>query len=303
MLCNQVHRLRQQISFFFLQKVKDECSKRCFSDGLSVGENHKCHCSTFESPKKNKRIGVCSKIELAPYSLLYGQVVLLIICDFWTKDALIQTRHDVLFHLVHHLLHGLRRAWWTKIYETWGAAAALWWLFIEQFTFEEIQYLFLGGGVTFENAHQAIGQVLVEILNALRHFIRAKVLQKPQTTHWTGIRTTPSHRTGDSLEVPGTFLDDTKPNLWGQHTFLLDMFIRKILHCLWISLPGLCRFFKNSTKSLVTWSASMLAWRLVDGLVDLASGTSVKNNWFVNIYILVHLPKFQEHFQKSQTQP
>lgn len=45
-------------------------------------------------------------------------------------------------------------------------------------------------------------------------------------------------------------------------------------HCLWISRPGFWRFFKNSTKSLDTWSVSKLAWRLTDGLVVLPSWVS-----------------------------
>lgn len=40
-----------------------------------------------------------------PYPVLCGQILLLIIGGFWTENALIQTSHDVLFHLVHHLLH------------------------------------------------------------------------------------------------------------------------------------------------------------------------------------------------------
>lgn len=60
-----------------------------------------------------------------------------------------------------------------------------------------------------------------------------------------------------------------------QQTFLLDMFIMKARHCLWISRPGFWRFFRNSTKSLDTWSVSKLAWRLMDGLGDLPSWDSV----------------------------
>lgn len=52
--------------------------------------------------------------------------------------------------------------------------------------------------LTFEMAHQAVGHVLVEILYALRHFIRAQVLQKPQTT--TQLRFRRHHLT--ELEIP-----------------------------------------------------------------------------------------------------
>lgn len=47
---------------------------------------------------------------LPPDSVLRGQVLLLVISGFWTEDAFIETSHDVLLHLVHHLLHGLRGA-------------------------------------------------------------------------------------------------------------------------------------------------------------------------------------------------
>lgn len=42
----------------------------------------------------------------APDPVLCDQVLLLIVRGLWTEDALIQTSHDVLLHLIHHLLHG-----------------------------------------------------------------------------------------------------------------------------------------------------------------------------------------------------
>lgn len=60
----------------------------------------------------------------------------------------------------------------------------------------------------------------------------------------------------------------------GGATFLLDMFMIKTRHCLWISRPGLWRVFKKSRKSLDTWSASKLEWRLMDGLMVLPSWVS-----------------------------
>lgn len=66
------------------------------------------------------------------------------------------------------------------------------------------------------------------------------------------------------------------------------MFIMKARHCLWISRPGFWRFFRNSTKSLDTWSVSKLAWRLMDGLGDLPSWDSVaevrKNNTLGKVF-------------------
>lgn len=112
-------------------------------------------------------------------------------------------------------------------------------------------------GPTFEVTHQAVGHVLVEILNALGQLVCTQVLGGRQVGH--------------SYDA---FLKTLDKQSRGQQTFLLDMFTRKARHCLWISRPGFCRFFKNSTKSLDTWSVSKLAWRLMDGLGVLPSGVS-----------------------------
>ena len=46
-----------------------------------------------------------------PYSVLRGQVLLLIVSRLWAEYTLIQTSHDVLLHLVHDPLYRLRGAW------------------------------------------------------------------------------------------------------------------------------------------------------------------------------------------------
>lgn len=124
-------------------------------------------------------------------------------------------------------------------------------------------------------SHQAVNHVLVEILNTLWEFFSTDVLPKRDgnvTLTSTCILTLFSK----IISVPQTLI------LGCELTFLLDMLTKNARHCLCISLPGFCRFFKNSTKSLDTWSVSKLAWRLIDGLGVLLSWVSDGNQQEMN---------------------
>lgn len=119
---------------------------------------------------------------------------------------------------------------------------------------------------TFKVAHQAVSHVLVEILNTLRKLVSAQVLKQKEVR---------SSRSTDQIKKTRllTFVL-LRLYLMSYKTFLLDILTMKARHCLWISRPGFWRFFKKSTKSLVTWSVSKLAWRLMDGLGVLPSWVS-----------------------------
>lgn len=119
---------------------------------------------------------------------------------------------------------------------------------------------------TFKVAHQAVSHVLVEILNTLRKLVSAQVLKQKEVR---------SSRSTDQIKKTRllTFVL-LRLSLMSYKTFLLDILTMKARHCLWISRPGFWRFFKKSTKSLVTWSVSKLAWRLMDGLGVLPSWVS-----------------------------
>lgn len=112
---------------------------------------------------------------------------------------------------------------------------------------------------TLEVTGQTLGHVLVEILDTFRRFVCFQLLKSREAETLVGFA---SHEKGWRWR-------------WGgKATFLLDMFMMKTRHCLWISRPGLLRVFKKSIKSLDTWSASKLEWRLMEGLMVLPSWLS-----------------------------
>lgn len=102
-----------------------------------------------------------------PDPVLCGQVLLLVICGLRTEDALVKPSHDVLLHLVHNWFHGLQGAWRRAHAGQRRLAGCS----------SDVLDCRRGLTPTFEVTHQAVGHVLVEILDTLGQFVCAQVLK------------------------------------------------------------------------------------------------------------------------------
>lgn len=133
-------------------------------------KNQKHTCTDMVQLCNQSDASVFAGCRVQPDPVLCGQVLLLVICGLRTEDALVKPSHDVLLHLVHHWFHGLRGAWRRAHAGQRGLAGCS----------SDVLDCRRGLTPTFEVTHQAVGHVLVEILDTLGQFVCAQVLKGSQ---------------------------------------------------------------------------------------------------------------------------